>query len=593
MARTPQHDKPLPPLLSELSRPRTRPAGPLLCALRGAAAAGAGFCALAVLVTLLWVGSPYPDSGLGGAFHVAASLWLLGHGAGLVRTDTLSGAPVPVDVVPLLLLAGPLWLVFRAARGAAERSAESPRGGSAAWWGVALGYLLVGAGLVAYARGGALRPGWPGSAVRPPLLVLGAALAGAWRGYGARGTRRRLWRVLPGRVTSPGATGARRWAAAVARAGAAGTLALLGGGAVVAGLSLVWHGEPARASFTQLTAGLSGRFAVLLLAAALVPNAAVWAAAYALGPGFPLGAGHIVAPFGVDAAPPLPPFPLLAAVPEGASPVGFAAVAVPVVAGATVAWFVVTGVRGARRALLALPAAALCCGVCVAVLASLAGGPLGASVLADFGPVWWQTGGAAFGWVVAVGTLGAAVALVPWATAGAALRRVPRMPRVRLPWRGEPVRQRRREPAVEPYDFLSEPGFLPDPGDEPGAPFGPGTGAGAGPGPSTGTGTGTGRGTGAGTGLGGSAASLAPGAAGATGGPGATGAAGTRDRAAGPPSGAPAEPPAGPGQSTAADRRDEGAAATGAEQPPAAGPPEPDGSQEQDAASDEGPSAAS
>ncbi|MCX3058340.1 cell division protein PerM, partial [Streptomyces beihaiensis] len=86
----------------------------------GAVAAGLGLGACAVLVTVLWISSPYPDSGPGGALHVAAALWLLAHGAGLVRTDTLSGVPAPMAVVPLLLVAAPVWLLHRAARDTVE-----------------------------------------------------------------------------------------------------------------------------------------------------------------------------------------------------------------------------------------------------------------------------------------------------------------------------------------------------------------------------------------------------------------------------------------------------------------------------------------
>ncbi|TXS72825.1 hypothetical protein EAO69_16525 [Streptomyces sp. me109] len=62
------------------------------------------------------------------------------------------------------------------------------------------------------------------------------------------------------------------------RAALAGTAVLVGGGALLVGASLVWHGDLARESFQQLTAVWSGRFAVLLLCLALVPNAAVWGA---------------------------------------------------------------------------------------------------------------------------------------------------------------------------------------------------------------------------------------------------------------------------------------------------------------------------
>ncbi|MFC5215415.1 DUF6350 family protein [Streptomyces coerulescens] len=45
---------------------------------------------------------------------------------------------------------------------------------------------------------------------------------------------------------------------------------------------------------------------------------------------------------------------------------------------------------------------AVFCALAVAVLATLSGGPLGVGALAQFGPVWWQTGFATLGWVALV-----------------------------------------------------------------------------------------------------------------------------------------------------------------------------------------------
>lgn len=84
--------------------------------------------------------------GAGGALQVAALLWLLAHGAELVRTDTLSGLPAPVGVTPLLMLMLPVWLVYRAARDAAADGGDGAPlvSGRTAWAGVVLGYLGVG-----------------------------------------------------------------------------------------------------------------------------------------------------------------------------------------------------------------------------------------------------------------------------------------------------------------------------------------------------------------------------------------------------------------------------------------------------------------
>jgi hypothetical protein len=106
------------------SRVRDRSPGLGAGLLGGAIAAGLGLGTFAVLVLALWVTSPYPDGGPDGALHLAASLWLLGHGVELLRTDTLTGAAAPVGVTPLLLPALPVWLLYRAGRDAVDASRE-------------------------------------------------------------------------------------------------------------------------------------------------------------------------------------------------------------------------------------------------------------------------------------------------------------------------------------------------------------------------------------------------------------------------------------------------------------------------------------
>ncbi|WP_432117047.1 cell division protein PerM [Streptomyces sp. bgisy032] len=427
---------------------RRRPSAPLLTRMRdcspglggglvgGAVAAGLGLASFAVLVMLLWISSPYPDSGPGGALHVAAALWLLAHGAELVRVDTLSGVPAPVGVPPLLLLALPVWLLHRAGRDAAYGGVTGGGGDGhpadgegdegpplvpvrTSWPGVVLGYLAVAAPAALYAAGGPLRPSWVWAGLCVAAVAVVAAGAGVWSAYGRPGRPlRRALGVLPVGVR-PLLLGPGGRPGVATRAAAAGLGVLLAGGAMLTALSLVGHGAAAQGALLRLTEGWSGRFAVLLLCAALVPNAAVWGAAYALGPGFALGAGHVVSPLSSAPAPFLPPFPLLAAVPaEGpGTPVHWAAGLVPVVAGVVLGRRVAKAAAGterggtspgrgrteawsAGRTVRATGLAALLCAAVLAGLAALAGGPLGVSVLARFGPVWWQVGLAALAWLV-------------------------------------------------------------------------------------------------------------------------------------------------------------------------------------------------
>ncbi|MEU6364688.1 DUF6350 family protein [Streptomyces sp. NPDC046931] len=500
------------------ARPHDRWAGLGGSLLGGAVAAVLGLGSLALLVIVLWISSPFPDNGPGAALHLAASVWLLAHGVELLRTETLSGLPAPVGVTPLLLAVVPVWLLHRAGRDAVD--GESGEGGEdgesdappvaagTAWSGVAAGYLGVGAVAALYASGGSLRPAWTWTVVSLPLVAVVASGVGVWTAHGRAGgpwpTRRVLERLpsagrrlMSAGTVNPGG----RAGPSVLRAALAGTLTLVGAGAVLVGASLVWHGGAARASFPELTGGWSGRCAVLLLAAALLPNAAVWGAAYGLGPGFVLGAGHAIGPLST-ARPPalLPPFPLLAAVPTtGAGPLWWAMGAVPAAAGVTVGWFVAgsaCGGRGRRRSrdgawsagrtAAAMAMAGLLCGALLGGLAEAAGGPLGVAVLAHLGPVGWQVGGAAAGWTAGVG-MPVALGVRAWRLRGTGKaerggrrtrrpRPVPESPVVPAPSAPpplvpEPAGVRRpgditlwEDPDLKPYEVLSgevDP-FLPD-----------------------------------------------------------------------------------------------------------------------------------
>ncbi|WHM37071.1 DUF6350 family protein [Streptomyces sp. BPTC-684] len=443
------------------------------CVLRGAMAAGLGLGALAVLVTVVWISSPYPDSGPGGALRSAAALWLLAHGTQLVRPDTLSGVPAPVGIVPLLLVGLPVWPAYRTARDALSYEGEPGYGDDegveeggelaplppawAAFTALTCGYLLVGAAAVLYASGGPLPAAPLSAALHLPLVASCAVGAGLWTAYGR--PRAPLPRWVPAAVRR--VLVHRRMNTAV-RAGSAGAAVLLAGGALLAGAALVWHAGAAQDAFLRLAQDWPGRLAVMMLLLALVPNAAVWGAAYGLGPGFLLGAGAVATPLGVAGTPAVPHFPLLSAVP--AEPHGnwltWSVAALPVPAGLVVGWWTARRATGEEeewgRGETALAAAygAAACGAALALLSALSGGPLGTEHLAALGPVWWRTGGAALLWTAAVGVPGALV-LRWWWSRGAA--EPPVVPAGRW-WSRLAWRRRKTEAVepvdVEPYDFL-------------------------------------------------------------------------------------------------------------------------------------------
>ncbi|WP_311137364.1 DUF6350 family protein [Streptomyces sp. I6] len=170
--------------------------------IRGAIAAGLGLGALAALVTVMWISSPYPDSGPEGALHAAAAMWLLAHGTELIRAETLSEVPAPVGLVPLLLAAMPAFLVYRAARDAVE-TAEGWRQPSAstALIGVSCGYLLVAVGAVLYSRGGELAADPLSALLHVPCWWCSCPWRGCGRPTGARSGRCPCG--SPGRCGSP------------------------------------------------------------------------------------------------------------------------------------------------------------------------------------------------------------------------------------------------------------------------------------------------------------------------------------------------------------------------------------------------------
>ncbi|MEZ0065388.1 hypothetical protein ABIA32_001384 [Streptacidiphilus sp. MAP12-20] len=371
--------------------------------LAGAAAAAAGWGVVAGPVFLLWVVTPYAGGGLAAVPRTAAGIWLLGHG-GPLRWEGLAGAAT-LGVAPLLVTALAAALVFRAA-------ARTARIG-----GVVLGYLAVALLAVLVGLGGAPRSEPLPDLCWVALLALPAAMAGArrstgvwglvagWQALRAHGEWLGVWPVsvpdgwLARRVEQLRAVAPYRDVAL--RAGLAGALALFGGGGLVLLGSLLAHFGDAGALAAQLAPDPAGRAALLLLCAALLPNAAVWSAGYALGPGFTLG-GHAAAT-GSAALSPLA-LPLLADAPTpGRSLLGLCALAVPAVAGPVVGRFLAaSALPGAWTAAFTALAAAACTGLLTGAAALWAGGALGTAALAQVGPPVGWSALAAFGWTAAL-----------------------------------------------------------------------------------------------------------------------------------------------------------------------------------------------
>lgn len=380
------------------ARPGGRHRRPLAvdAALAALSAAGLPLVALELVVLLAWATDARTAASARAAARVAASAFLLAH---RVRLEVPGGALG----VPLLGLAlAPALLLARTGRVLARaRGVRGLRGaaGLAAATGAAYAGVL---GLVALLAGG--------STVRPS--VLGALLAGAVTGTGA---------TAAGVLTGPARTAVAarlpqpaRWVLAGALAGA---VAVLGAGALLAGAALASHAASADALTRLLGPGPVGGVALFLLELALVPTAALYAAAVLAGPGFVVGQGTAVSVVAAHLGA-QPALPLLAALPpDGPMPLPVRLLPLVVVLAGGVAGLVVVRRSTGRLGWLAAAGwAAAAAGGAAGLLSlgwALGDGAAGPARMALVGASVVRAGPAALG-ELTVGATAAAAALSWW-----------------------------------------------------------------------------------------------------------------------------------------------------------------------------------
>jgi len=335
--------------------------------------------ALALLALIGWIAAPHEGVGLTAALRIAAALWLVAEHVGF----TFRGAG-RIGLLPLGLVLLPGALLWRAGRWVVRvAQVRRLRHAGYAALAVAVPYALLSGALAVASRSRLESSSLPQSLAWGLLLALAAAGLGGAR---AIAPWAHLVRLLPPRPRS----------VVVGVAGALATLAAAG--ALIAGVSMVMHLHEAATLQRDLAPGLIGTALLCVLELGYLPNAVIWAIAFALGPGFAFGSGTVVAPTG-SALAQLPAFPMLAALPPGLHPampgwIGPTVLAVPYLAG------LLGGVLLVRAApalaLDAAPLLGLLCGVAsgalLGLLAAISGGPLGDGRLAAVGPSAWQVG---------------------------------------------------------------------------------------------------------------------------------------------------------------------------------------------------------
>jgi hypothetical protein len=292
-----------------------------------------------------------------------------------------------ITIVPLGLSVLFLLLIYRAARWAAHSAGvSSVRGVATVAVAVAAVYALGALVVVALSATPDVSASPADAGLRAGLAAVVAATSGVVH-------EGELARPLLGRLPA--------WSPPALAGAVVAVAGLFAVGTVLLAASAVAHSGRISAVAEALHPDPIGAGLLATAGAAFAPNLAVWAAAFALGPGFAVGAGTSVAPGGVDLGI-VPALPALGALPASVpGPLAWLVLAGPVLVG------VLTGVTVHRRSPVGLvvavrntvvavvPAAAT-----MAALAMLAGGSVGTGRLAVVGPAPWQT---AVSTVVAVG----------------------------------------------------------------------------------------------------------------------------------------------------------------------------------------------
>jgi hypothetical protein len=330
-------------------------------------AAGIGLAIAVLSLVLVWVATPGSGLSLTASIRVAGLLWGVAHGAPVaIGAVTYSLLPWGLALVPVLLLG------YAGGWSARRASVSSVRDLVVLVGSAVTTYAMV-AGVVAQfsAR--------PESSISLSWAVAqAAALAVLAFGWGA-------WRASRGAIAGM----VPWWLTVSLRTGGIGALAVLGFGAVGAAAAMIVRVDDSITMAQSLHAGVWGGLALLLLGIAYVPVAIVWSSAYLVGAGFIIGPGVAVSPFiPVTSPTQLPPFPMLAAVPQSATPLAWALPVAGVVAGVLVGLAIARSCRQEARLtrlVLAFAAAAVS-GVALMVVTFLANGALGDVRLAHLGP---------------------------------------------------------------------------------------------------------------------------------------------------------------------------------------------------------------
>ncbi|AIY03452.1 hypothetical protein ART_3853 [Arthrobacter sp. PAMC 25486] len=360
---------------------------------------------VAIPLAATWFAGGFAERDASVVARLAGQIWLVGHGVPLQLTEASGPISASVEsgvfnLLPLGLMLVPFFLAWRSGRRLARASYTDqlwqPLSSAAAVYaaaGLATGFVCseqaVNAPLIA-------------STLMPLIPAVAGLIIGARREAGS-------WSRLVGISAADWidkTSQDQRWAGsyvwAVIRSGFVAMMTAVSLSALLLAVNIVARWHDIAAVYQGVRAGAIGGAALTLAQIAYLPNLTSWTLAWAGGDGFALGDGSSVSPLGTSVAP-VPPIPLLAALPTGALTWGFAALLIPVVAGVLAGWWFVRAGENhfdewfslkVRQRWLSLPVSTLFLGAVIGTVAAalawvlfyVSQGSIGIGRLSHLGP---------------------------------------------------------------------------------------------------------------------------------------------------------------------------------------------------------------
>lgn len=372
---------------------------PWLAALLSAAWSLVAGLAICVLPTVAWWLTEGASASVASPLRFGSWAWLVSHRVNVIPSDGSFGLP------PLALTLLFLFLLYRSGRWAAHTAAVStPRDAATVIASLAGSYAVGGALLAAASTTSAVTVAAPEAAAWAAFWALVAAGGGVLHESGVFDDQ--LSRLTPeSRIAFH--VGVR----------AVGVMVAVGAGLLL--VSAVGNAGNMGSITSALDAGLFGTALLIILSLVYLPNAAIWASAFALGPGFAVGVGTTVSPSGIDLGL-VPALPLLGALPSSVSAVAWMALALPIAVGALMGVAIHRRLPDAPIATAGFTAAGAAGVVMMgmALLAMLSAGSAGGGRLAEVGAA---SGPVAVTTLALVGVPAVAAAVFSnWRTDGAA-----------------------------------------------------------------------------------------------------------------------------------------------------------------------------